>query len=82
METRSKKTKSMRKEITAAEYEKMTKVRVSLDRLNRDMFQKTGRIILTNEKGTENNHVSIFHGRNMCVRKFKYRDNELSLVLS
>lgn len=56
METRSKK-----KVVIATEYEKMCKVRVPLQRLNVDLFLKTGQIIFSNEKRSDNVHVSIFY---------------------
>lgn len=42
------------------EYKRMTKVRVLLDRLDVEIFQKTGKITFLNKKGLDNVHVSIF----------------------
>lgn len=62
METRSKKFINVTKtDITATEYERMCKVRVSLNRFNVDSFLKIGLKNLSNEKESDNIHVSSFH---------------------
>lgn len=57
METRSKKVKFIEKVISKAEYDKMCKVRVLLQRFNADAFRKTGEFFPANKKVTNNVHV-------------------------